>query len=145
MTILAADTPLSVLEALWKKHFWGFSYHSSLIISASLKAFIRSSSIVLKPGFLKIQNIYLSSKWYVNFDWFFVHVDAFIKVSKNRNDFMKTLFLPKTNVIIVRISAHYSISYGWNSSKNFVCFWEKRCLYKIISVFTDLCFRRIYE
>ena len=31
-----------------------------------------------------------------------------LKVSKNRNDIMKTSFLPKTNEIIVRISAHYS-------------------------------------
>ena len=28
-----------------------------------------------------------------------------LKVSKNQNDFMKTLFLPQTNKIIVRISA----------------------------------------
>ena len=53
--ILAAETPLSVLEALWKKPLEGVSYHSSLIVPASLKAFRRSSSIVLNPGFL--QNI----------------------------------------------------------------------------------------
>jgi hypothetical protein len=28
-----------------------------------------------------------------------------LKVSKNRNDFMKTSFLPKSNAIILRISA----------------------------------------
>ena len=32
-----------------------------------------------------------------------------LKVSKNRNDFVKTSFFPKTNEIIVRISAHYII------------------------------------
>ena len=32
-----------------------------------------------------------------------------VKVSKNRNDFMKTSFLPNTNKLIVRISAHYTI------------------------------------
>ena len=53
--ILAAETPLSVLEALWKNPLEGVSYHSSLIVPASLKAFRRSSSIVLNPGFL--QNI----------------------------------------------------------------------------------------
>ena len=39
-----------------------------------------------------------------------------LKVSKNRNDFMKTSFLPKTNEIIVRISA-------------LLYFWEKRVFY----------------
>ena len=53
--ILAAETPLSVLEALWKNPLEGVSYHSSLIVPASLKALRRSSSIVLNPGFL--QNI----------------------------------------------------------------------------------------
>ena len=39
------------------------------------------------------------------------------KVSKNRNDFMKTSFLPKTNEIIVRIS----LGFGRNDvfSKSF--------------------------
>ena len=32
-----------------------------------------------------------------------------LKVSKNRNDFMKTSFLPKTNEIIVRIFAHFRL------------------------------------
>ena len=41
-----------------------------------------------------------------------------LKVIKNRNDFMKTLFLPKTNEIIVRISACYII--GQKS-------WQKFC------------------
>ena len=38
-----------------------------------------------------------------------------LKVSKNRDDFMKLSFLPKTNEIIVRTSAQ-------------LYFWEKRCL-----------------
>ena len=37
------------------------------------------------------------------------NLELTLKVSKNRNDFMKTSFLPKTNKIIVRISAHYTI------------------------------------
>ena len=53
-----------------------------------------------------------------------MRIKCLLKVSKNQNDFMKTSFLPKTNEIIVRISAHW--------------FWEKLCLHKIISVFTDL-------
>ena len=36
-----------------------------------------------------------------------MYFDAAVKVSKNQNDFMKTSFLPNTNEIIVRISAHY--------------------------------------
>ena len=35
---------------------------------------------------------------------------TYVKVSKNRNDFMETSFLPKTNEIIVRISAHYTFA-----------------------------------
>ena len=38
-----------------------------------------------------------------------------IKVSKNRNDFMKTSFGPKSNIIFVRISVD--------------AFWSKRCLH----------------
>ena len=36
-------------------------------------------------------------------------LESVLKVSKNRNDFIKTSFLPNINEIIVRISAHYTM------------------------------------
>ena len=53
MIIFSAETPLSVLDALWKKHFCGESNHSGAMAPVDLKAFKSSSSIVGKPGFLK--------------------------------------------------------------------------------------------
>ena len=61
---------------------------------------------------------------------------SILKVSKNGNDFIKTLFGPKSNVIIVRISA---LLYNRIiNDNNYVAFWSKRCLHKIISIFIDL-------
>ena len=59
--------------------------------------------------------------------------EGLLKVRKNRDDFMKTSLLPKSKEIILRI---YVLLYNtWNT---FIGFWEKRCLHKIISIFTDL-------
>ena len=49
--------------------------------------------------------------------WLIHAGSALVKVNKNRNDFMKTPFGPKSNVIIVRISA-LLYNTGWC-----ICIW----------------------
>ena len=60
-----------------------------------------------------------------------------LKVTKNRNDFMKTSFLPKTNEIFCQDFCPNDIVCR-NPDNNFIGFLEKRCLHKIILVFTEL-------
>ena len=61
---------------------------------------------------------------------------SLLKVSKNRNDFKKTSFLPKPTKLLSEFLPYDKV--GRNPDNNLVDFWEKRCLHKIISVFTDL-------
>ena len=62
-----------------------------------------------------------------------------VKVSKFQNEFLKSLFLQKYELNIVRISALYCVTLQSRYPYNFwFIFWEKRWLHKFILKFTDL-------
>ena len=113
------------------------SRHSVVIVKLSISYFLIAIYIVILGHFYNFINKYAKKityfyptklKIYDRTDAIiYSHFSTKLKVSKYQNEFIKSLFLPKYEPNIVRISALYcATTQGRNPYNFWFIFWEKR-------------------